>query len=573
MPGRRALSIATAVALTFGGVAAIAPATASAAPGGPLLGTCLQIDDNSTAVKLGDSNLTNGLTDLFGGIINGLAPGARSLFDGLGLGIDDIIRQLTGATIEFTDPKTGTQFQVIDVNLKNGTIDAADTARVNLPDGVTDFTYRIVPNDLTGPLGPILNPLLGTSGGVTGSASCGDTLPLQGITGSYFALNPARVLDTRRGGGGTGVKVPALGTISVKVTGAHGVPASGVGAVGINVTATLASSSGFITVFPTGSTRRDVSNLNYAVNTDVANSAIATVGDGGMVSFYNGSPGTVDLIVDVNGYYVSSALPQLPLLPGAYQPVTSTRLLDTRVSGQSAVPDQGTRTIQVTGRNGVPAGASSVVLNLTATNTQTTGYLSAYPAGVKRPFVSNLNFTAKTEVADQVVIPVGKNGSITVFHQSVKSTATTDVIVDIAGYFTGGVLPAQTSGLQRGLEPVRLLDTRIGLGATQARIPGRGTITLQLAGRGGIPKSFVRSVLLTVTATNELASGFLTVYPGGSARPDASVLNFRGRNIANQVNATLGADGTIKIYNGATKGADVVVDVTGYVVGTTLTVG
>ena len=66
--------------------------------------------------------------------------------------------------------------------------------------------------------------------------------------GSWFtSLVPSRLVDTR-----SSVAVAAGGQLDLSVLGRGGVPASGVGAVVLNVTATDAVSSGYLTVWPKG---------------------------------------------------------------------------------------------------------------------------------------------------------------------------------------------------------------------------------------------------------------------------------------------------------------------------------
>ncbi|WP_104816312.1 hypothetical protein [Kitasatospora sp. MMS16-BH015] len=73
-------------------------------------------------------------------------------------------------------------------------------------------------------------------------------------------------------------------------------------AVTLNVTVTRPQNSGFLTVFPTGSARPGVSNLNWTAGRTIPNQVVVKTGPGGKVSFHNGSYGTVDVVVDVFGY-------------------------------------------------------------------------------------------------------------------------------------------------------------------------------------------------------------------------------------------------------------------------------
>jgi hypothetical protein len=65
-----------------------------------------------------------------------------------------------------------------------------------------------------------------------------------------------------------------------------------------------------------------------------------------------------------------------------------------------------------------------------------------------------------------------------------------------------------------------------------------------------VPATGVDSVVVNVTATASTAGGYLTVYPTGTARPNASNLNFTpGSTVPNLVTAKVGTGGRITIYN------------------------
>ena len=50
------------------------------------------------------------------------------------------------------------------------------------------------------------------------------------------------------------------------------------------------------------------------------------------------------------------------------------------------------------------------------------------------------------------------------------------------------------------MSPVRILDSRFGIGVTQGPVAGGATVKLQVLGRGGVPVSGVGAVVLNVTA-------------------------------------------------------------------------
>ena len=246
------------------------------------------------------------------------------------------------------------------------------------------------------------------------------------------------------------------------------------------------------------------------------------------------------------------------------------RLLDSRVgfatvdglmAGVGKVPARGTLRVPVAGRGGVPADAAAVVVNVTVTRPEGAGYATVFPSGVSRPVpASNVNFVAGQTVPNLVVVPVGADGSISIY-----SHARADVIADVSGYFQAG----SDFG---GLVPARLLDSRVGfatvdgLMAGVGKVPARGTLRVPVAGRGGVPAD-AAAVVVNVTVTRPEGAGYATVFPSGVSRPvPASNVNFvAGQTVPNLVVVPVGADGSISIYSHAR--ADVIADVSGYFVG------
>jgi hypothetical protein len=110
--------------------------------------------------------------------------------------------------------------------------------------------------------------------------------------------------------------------------------------------------------------------------------------------------------------------------------------------------------------------------------------------------------------------------------------------------------PVQTQapgGSLHPIAPVRLLDTRSGLGAPAGLT---NSVSLQITGVGGIAATGVGSVLLNVTVTGATASGFVTAYPSGLPRPTSSNLNYvRGQTSAVLVVVPVGADGKVILYS------------------------
>jgi hypothetical protein len=119
---------------------------------------------------------------------------------------------------------------------------------------------------------------------------------------SFTSLTPARILDTRDGTGGIATKVGPATPVDVTVAGRGGVPATGVGAVVLNVTVTEPSAQSWLSVFPSGQPLPLSSNLNFLPGQDVPNLVVAKVGAGGKVNIYNAG-GAAHLVADVAGWY------------------------------------------------------------------------------------------------------------------------------------------------------------------------------------------------------------------------------------------------------------------------------
>ncbi|QUQ62642.1 hypothetical protein [Kutzneria sp. CA-103260] len=263
--------------------------------------------------------------------------------------------------------------------------------------------------------------------------------------GSFSTLSPTRLLDTRDGIGG----ISPGGTLPLQVTGRNSVPPSGVTAVQLNVTVTNPSASSFLSVFPSGAARPNVSNLNFTAGATIANSVIVPVGPDGKIDLYN-NVGWVDVVVDISGYYTGNPPGTVPQ-GGVYRTTDApTRLLDTRDDGGPLGAGQ-SRALTV------PNKATAVVLNVTVTNPTGNSFVTAYPGGTPVPTSSSIDFTTGQTLSNLVVVPVGADGTVAFFNH----IGNVDLVVDMFGYFQAGA------------------DLSIeSLGFAQSTVAGGGTVDL-----------------------------------------------------------------------------------------------
>ncbi len=383
------------------------------------------------------------------------------------------------------------------------------------------------------------------------ASPAGATTPAVSVTGGGFvALTPSRILDA---------SAAANVTTKLTVLGSGGVPASGVSAVTLNVTVeSSAQAGGYLTVFPDGVTRPTTSNLNFNPGATIGNSVVVKVGAGGKVDLTNSSGGSVELFVDVQGYFKSGTV-----APGGLTALTPARLMDTR-NGTGGITGPVARAavvkLSVLGHGGVPtSGVGAVVLNVTAASSQTGGYLTVFPDGVARPATSNLNFRANETFPNLVIVKVGSDGKVDFFN---GTSGTIRLVADVQGWFKTG---APAAGGFTPLTPGRRLDTRNATGGITGPVASGATISLPILGHLGVPPSGVGAVVLNVTAVASTGAGHLTVYADGISAPSTWNVSFpTNKTVPELVTVAVGADGKVAFTNTSGESVQIVADIFGW---------
>jgi len=243
-------------------------------------------------------------------------------------------------------------------------------------------------------------------------------------TDLFNPLPPARILDSRTTTGGFNGPLVAGTAKSLHVH--DGGVAETATAVVLNVTVTGSTKNAFLTVYPTGVTPPNASNLNFATGQTIANLVTVPVGTDGYVDFRT-TDGQVNVIADVVGYFD-------PAQGDLFISVPPGRILDSRTTngGWNSKLAAGTdRDLQVQGYGGVRFDATSVLANATVTNGTQNSYLTAYPAGQARPGVSNLNFAVGQTIPNLTSVKLGDGGKI----RFNNNQGATDVIYDVVGFY------------------------------------------------------------------------------------------------------------------------------------------
>jgi hypothetical protein len=254
---------------------------------------------------------------------------------------------------------------------------------------------------------------------------------LQGVYsngGSGFQpVAPVRVLDTRNKIGVTTGPLPPDGGVRLNLSGR--LPAGAAAAV-LNLTATQPTAGGYVVAYADGQAVPSTSSLNFTAGETVANQVIVPLTDD-VADFWNGSPGTVQLVGDLEGYYASGAA-------GSFVPYGPTRIADTRTGfGTQTGPVPAHGFIVVSPDlflNGCTPSCpldSAEVINVTVTQPKDGGFLTVYADGHGRPATSDVNFAAGQTIAD-LVTTQDTEASVAIYNDS---KGTVQIVVDEQGYF------------------------------------------------------------------------------------------------------------------------------------------
>ncbi len=269
--------------------------------------------------------------------------------------------------------------------------------------------------------------------------------------------------------------------------------------------------------------------------------------------------------------------------PLQYTPLqTPCRAVDTRVTGGPIASGTSRLFNPAGGACNIPLPSTGPIvyaLNVTAVPHGPLGYLTLWPAGGAQPLVSTLNSPDGRVKANAALITGGTNGEISVY-----TTSTTDLVLDVSGYFTYNPNSYDYSHYPQALvyvpiTPCRVVDTRINSGTSfgapslvggQQRIfqLGNSTCNLPASTFATVGGAIAMNVTAVPPAGKQLS--YLTVW--GTPQPTeemqtplASTLNApTGAVTANAALVTInpGTSESISVY--PSDNTDVVIDITGY---------
>jgi YVTN family beta-propeller protein len=347
---------------------------------------------------------------------------------------------------------------------------------------------------------------------------------------------------------------------------------------------TLAYTSVGAGVSPDSMALNSVTNTIYVANEcgsdrdpNCPSNGTVTVIDGATLTFTNIEVGKhpygLALNSATNRIYVPnyyddtvSVMDGTPLAALRFAPLSQPcRAVDTRPQYGGGGPIQGGTfqnfPISGAGTCGVLASAAAYSMNVSVVPQGPLGYLTVWPAGQPQPLVSTLNSLDGRIKANAAIMPAGAGGEISVY-----ATNTTNVIVDVNGYFA----PVSGSTLAfYPLPPCRVADTRHSTyppGLGPPFLTGgqeRAFPILNATTTCNIPSSGVAAYSLNFSVVPHGSLFYMTVWPTGETRPTVSTLNdIPGQIIANAAIVTAGTSGDVSVY--PTNDTDLVIDINGY---------
>jgi hypothetical protein len=348
----------------------------------------------------------------------------------------------------------------------------------------------------------------------------------QGRAPGFVGTSPTRLFDTRSSGApiaaGQVYRLDLSSTVPLETT-----------AVVMNVTATGPTGSGFVTAYPCDGEQPDTSSLNFEAGQTVPNLVTVDAGFTLEVCFFVSK--STHLLADLAGYYVIGG-------GDGFTPSSPVRMFDTRNTTKIA---RGS-VFEFDLSSFVASDASAAVFNLTATDVDGPGYVTAYPCGQTPPVASNLNVVRGQTVPNLVTVALPSNKHVCFF-----TLPGANLVADLAGWYA----PSSTSGFI-SVFPTRWADTRDD---SDLPVPTGLVLSIDF----GLDFPDATAMVFNATVTEPQAAGYLTAYPCAPDPPNASNVNFvADQSVPNMVISAIASSGEVCFYNSAP--LQWIVDVSGY---------
>jgi hypothetical protein len=371
--------------------------------------------------------------------------------------------------------------------------------------------------------------------------------------GTYVALPvQSRVVDTRTGAAGNHKGAVRGGhSITVTIAGKGGVPSSGVGSVVATISAISPTASGGIVGYV--GTRPHTTNLQFTKGHPATDTAVLPLASGRVTLFNTASSGSVQIVVDVSGYYTSGTASGTD--PGIFHSVRPARVVNTVTGGSfgnrhGALP-AGHSTTANLAHAGVPSSAGAVAVTITALHVARPGSIIAHRPDEPQQNLAIVHFLPGRQTSAFAVLRVSGGRSVL----TNRSDGSIDLTVDVLGYYTIGF--AKTARAFQTVVPTRL---------PSVSVPASGSRRVSVAGKGGVPLSGVAATLVTLHVAAPARSGGLQAWRSDRTRPrTTSVLQFEAGHSSSNVVLVPLSRGAFSVHNSSSAAVTLVVDIDGFV--------
>jgi hypothetical protein len=364
---------------------------------------------------------------------------------------------------------------------------------------------------------------------------------------TYHALAPVRIIDSSTGaaaGAGGAASLESEVPRSFQMAGAFGIP-DGATAVAGAISIAAPSHGGYVALTAVSTSPNSVatSTIDFTADSPRSAGVTATLGEDGKLwaLFEAGVAGqTVGMAFDLAGYYAPDAT------GATYHAAGPVRIFDSRgaIGGAAPLASEVPQPFQLAGAFGIPIGATAVTGTMTIADPSSPGRVALTPECTPAASLatSTLSFAATEPESTGVTATLGSDGRFWAVYETGEADDAAQMAFDLTGYFT----PDATGSTFHRLGPLRLIDSRSGLGATSG-LTSETPWSVGIVGLYGIPvgATAVSGTLTSADATRSgnvvLTTAESSVTPESGASLDATPTDSR----ATGVTAPLSADGRL----------------------------
>jgi hypothetical protein len=346
-------------------------------------------------------------------------------------------------------------------------------------------------------------------------------------SGGLVPVDAVRLLDSRSG--------PALATgpggrVDVAVTGVGGIPASGVLAVALQVTALCPSTATSLTVWPAGVAKPAAATVTLPARAVRTSTVVVPVGAQGLVSIGN-AVGVTGLLVDAVGYTTTASAGE-PLLA-----VPGTRVFHTATTG-GPLASGASRTFTLPAIGGIGADRIDAVLaQIRLSGAGAAGSVQVTGLGRAATGLPTARYEAGADTVTLAVLRPGQTQLVVA-----NTGAAVSLSIDVVGVVSAD---PQATGHLTAVTATRLYDSRTtGSGGALAAGAVR---QVTLTGSGSPVPADATAVLVDLGGA-AAATSAATVWAAGQTQPaHAELALVAGGGNANLALVPLGAGGAVSV--------------------------